>query len=172
MSTRIYQGVRLKTTSLAKVQVIVEEFRPWVVAQAEARFDTFISNLEAEGKSWREAYDIWQDRRRRIKTTGQRDPFIDTEFSLSILPSGRNMLGIVYTEQRPWLEAFYAHPGVEEYGYWDNTDGLEDVSEQAWEGRRRAWDVLKDGPVSMQSFSIELVNPNGPLPKHLREQQA
>lgn len=168
MSTCIYQGIRLKTSSLSRVLGILESFRPWVAAQADERFDTFMDNMVKGGSTPIQAYDSWQDRRRRVKTTGERDPFIDTEFSVSIIPAGRQTLGIVYTEQTPWFNAFVAHPGVEEYGYWDNTDGPDEVSEQEWEGRRRAWEVLKDGPVSMQSFSIELVNPNGPLPKAWR----
>lgn len=168
MSTRIYQGFRLKTASLSEVLSLVEGFRPWVVAQANERLDTFTANMAKEGANDLEAWRSWADRRQRVLRTGERDPFIDTDFSISLIPAGEHMLGIAYTEHSAWFKAWVALPGVEEFGYWDNADGPEDVPEGEWDARGRAWQVLKDGPVSMQSFSIELVNPSGPAPKAWR----
>lgn len=56
MSTRIYQGFRLETESLAKALNRVESFRPWVTAQAEAIMDQFIQAMEGTGLTAGAAY--------------------------------------------------------------------------------------------------------------------
>lgn len=168
MSTRIYQGFRLKTNDLSEVLRIVNSFRPWVMEQANERIDTFMANMEKEGMEVGKAWRMWKDRRKAIRDTGHRDPFFDTDFSISLIPASEHLLGIVYTEHTAWFNAWVALPEVEEFGYWNNSDGPEEVSEEAWEARGKAWEVLKDGPVSLQSFSIDLVPDEGPWPKGLR----
>lgn len=75
------------------------------------------------------------------------------------------MLGIVYTQHTAWFEAWCAQAGVLEYGYWDNTDPPEDMSEEEWAAREQAWAFMLAEPVSMQGFAIEVVSPDGPWPK-------
>lgn len=39
-------------------------------------------------------------------------------------------------------EAFAALPGVQEYGYWNNTDRPDDVTKAQWDARKAFWDVV------------------------------
>ncbi|KWA84120.1 hypothetical protein WL29_22405 [Burkholderia ubonensis] len=173
MSTKIYQGFRLATDSLAEANRIINGFRPWVTEQSEKLFDTFIENLTKKGDSAAEAHNKWQDYREQIRKTGRRVPPVDTDFNVVLIPSGGVMLGVVYTEHPDWYAAWCVHEGVEEFGYWDNDDTLPDgVDEAQWEARKQAWSVLTGAPVCMQGFSIELVSPHGPLAKPWREKLA
>lgn len=53
---------------------------------------------------------------------------------------------LVYTERSELSDAFQALPQVEAYGYWNNTDQPDDVSDAEWADRRTFWDrVLGDG---------------------------
>lgn len=94
MSTRIYKGFRLKTACLTEVLGIIEGFRPWVTAEADRQFDGFMDNVTATGSRAFEAYDLWQARRREVEKTGKRDPEVDTDFSVSLVPADKHLLGI------------------------------------------------------------------------------
>lgn len=169
MSDIIIQGFRLATDSFAEALRIVEAFRPWVTDQSEKRLDTYIANvLEADGGDFVAAFDKWQDRRNRIRTTRQSDPWVDTDFTVLLVPSAGFLLGRIYCAQRDWTAEWFKQPGVEDFSYWDNMDPDEDVSEEVWKARGQAWSVLTDDPMSMQGFSIELVSPEGPMPKAWR----
>lgn len=167
MSTRIYKGFRLATDSLSEALRIVERFRPWVTGQADQVLDTFMYNMKKEGADAVKAFDTWQDLRRLMRTQQRRVPQVDTDFTVLLIPSAVGMLGIVYTERSAWFEAWCLQEGVQEYSYWDNADAPEDCTEE-WLERGKAWSVLNSGPASMQGFSIELVSPEGPVPKAWR----
>ena len=50
-------------------------------------------------------------------------------------------------------KVFSEHPNVEYYGYWNNSEGPDDVSEADWEKRKEDWDFL-EGPVCDNGFII------------------
>lgn len=169
MGDRIYPGFRLATDSFAEALRIVEAFRPWVTEQSEIRLDTFLAHIMAEdGCDFVAAFDEWQARRARVRREQCRMPAVDTEFAVVLIPTAGFLLGRVYTEQPEWRKAWYNHPGVEEFSHWDNMEGPDDVSEEDWNARGKAWSVITDRPMSMQGFSIELVSPEGPMPKAWR----
>lgn len=169
MGDRIHQGFRLATDSFAEALRIVEAFRPWVKAQSELQLDTFLANvMESDSIDFVAAFDKWQDRRRRVLIEQCRIPAVDTDFTVVLVPTSGVLLGRVFTEQRKWLAEWYKQPGVEEFHYWDNMEGPEDVSEADWAARGKAWEVITPAPMSMQGFSIELVSPEGPMPKAWR----
>lgn len=169
MGDRIYPGFRLATDSFAEALRIVEAFRPWVKTQSENRLDTFLANvMEADGIDFVAAFDLWQDRRRRVLIEQCTMPAVDTDFNVVLVPTQGFVLGRVYTVHRDWRAEWLKQPGVEEYSYWDNMEGPEDVSEADWAARGKAWEAITDDPMSMQGFSIELVSPAGPMPKAWR----
>lgn len=169
MSTKIYKGFRLATDSMSQALSIVEGFRPWVAEQANQVMDAFIENMGKNGHGFIEAYDTWQEFRREIRLKQANITHADTDFTVVLIPSAGQLLGIVYTVHQKWYEQWCQQPGVEEYSYWDNVDEPEGMSEEEWARRDKAWSVLSDEPVSMQGFSIELVSPDGPLPAAWRE---
>lgn len=173
MSTKIYQGFRLATDSLAEALRIINSFRPWVTEQSELLYDTFIENMTKGGVTASEAHASWWNLRDRVRKEQRRIIHVDTDFNVVLIPAGGAVLGVAYTEHPDWYTAWCAHEGVEEFGYWDNDDTLPDgVNEAQWEARKEAWSVLTGAPVCMQGFSIELVSPNGPLAKAWREKLA
>lgn len=74
---------------------------------------------------------------------GRRHPQYDASCSLALLPhpDGR-ILGIMYTENDPWLELWAAKPGISEYNYWDNTDRPDDLTAEEWRTRREDWGAV------------------------------
>lgn len=168
MSFKVYKGFRIETESLAEMLRVVDSFRPWVAEQADLVMDRFMANMIAEGSDAIKAHDTWQDLRQLMRTEQRRIPHVDTDFTVLVIPVPGAMLGIVYTEQPAWYEAWCAQQGVAEYSYWDNSDAPDDMADLEWDARKRAWSVMTHLPASMQGFSIELVSPTGPVPKTWR----
>lgn len=85
-------------------------------------------------------YLVWDELMRGLKDSRLGDPHqLDVTF-IRDAETGRiycllyagNSISHVFTEQ----------PEVEEYGYWNNADQPEDVSDEEWEERRAVWDRI------------------------------
>jgi len=181
MSTKIYYGVSIATSDLKEVLRLVRQYHDehWLKDAYEVK-KKFMQIVLSECKNPEEkdeeginklsrAESLWWELRREIKKTGLRNTVVDTDFQLVVFPYEDKFLGIVYTERGEWFEKFLKMPGVSEYGYWDNTDPLEDVTEEEWEARREAWDTVLPGIgiPSMNGFTIDIHDPYGPgiIPK-------
>lgn len=78
-------------------------------------------------------------RARRIDRERRRDPEADFSFEVTLHPVAGDVLCVLFTDRRDWQAVWEAHGGAEPWGYWDNTDPPDDVSPDAWEARRQAW---------------------------------
>ena len=58
-----------------------------------------------------------------------------------------------------WMDIFLKLTSFYEYGYWDNTDMPDHVTEEEWEEREEAWSVVDYRPMIFQGFSFELSDP-------------
>ncbi len=72
-----------------------------------------------------------------------------------------------FADEATLIDAFDAIPEVEEYGYWNNTDRPDDVTEDQWDQRREFWDRVLPGysaPVEvMLGWSLRSTHHPGPL---------
>jgi hypothetical protein len=163
-------GFRLQTGSFSEALRIANAFRPWVSAQAEAVIDAFMERADAAKKTpGADAYELWLNLRNKfVREKRRRVPGVDTDFSITLIPAGEVVLGIAYTEHRAWFDSWCKQPGVEEYSYWTSGDAPEDIPDAEWAARGAAWDVLSYEPVCVQGFTLDLVDPEGPLPKQFR----
>lgn len=171
MSTTIYKGFRLEVTEFQAALQIVNSFRPWVSQKAEELLDAFTANAQSSPVfKDQDPFTLWLDARKEfIEKKGRRVPALDTDFSVTLIPVDGAVLGIAYTEHQNWFEAWCKHPGVQDYAYWNNTDKPDDISDEEWEARSNAWEIMSSDPVSMQGFTIDLVSPQGPFPKVWRD---
>lgn len=105
------------------------------------------------------AWDAVQSRVHAIKTTDRRDPAVDFEFSLTLFPIKDKVLAIPICENRNLLSILTNQPYVKEYGYWDNTDQPEGISDEDWAVRSQDWDkaVGDSGILSENGFKIHLI---------------
>ncbi|MEX3984122.1 hypothetical protein AB4Y45_34780 [Paraburkholderia sp. EG287A] len=170
MGINVAMGFRLQTDSFAQALCIVDAFRPWVTEQAEAVIDDFMAQAEAARKTPdADPYMLWQKLRDKfVREKKRRMPAVDTDFSVTLIPTDGAVLGIVYTVHQPWYDAWCQHAGVQSYYYIGSGDQPEEISDEEWSARAKAWSALNYDPVCMQGFSIDLVDPEGPLPKQYR----
>src|SRR5690606_29242766 len=66
--------------------------------------------------------------------------FGDFSFALTLFPRYNDILGIVFTHHHPFREDWFNLPFVKEYGYWNNVDKPDNVSEYKWRQRYKDWD--------------------------------
>ena len=94
-----------------------------------------------------------------VRAEHRRIPFIDFEFYVTLIPFEGRVYGMVVTEQGEWQDLWRQQPFVEEFGYWDNVDPLEDVDEADWNERGRIWEAIlavnPSAPPSMLGFSAD-----------------
>ena len=157
MSTKIYNGIRFKTDSIfevhtqmmkwrERIEVLTDHLKAKVMAEYSCRvIDRAIMKGEPVpsapvGDAWNDI----RDRQREVKKTGYRDPEIDFDFEVCILPWNDQLFGIIYTEQSEWRREFMKQGWVEEFGYWDNTDRPRKLTAAQWEDRRECWDAIFD----------------------------
>lgn len=94
-----------------------------------------------------------------IEKSMHRDPIYDFGISLTLFPYNHSIYYIMlFTEQQYLLDLFKSYKDVEYYGYWDNTDGPDELSYQAWEARGSRWDkVLSQGIPARDGYTIDLI---------------
>ena len=174
MSTKIYDGIRFREADLAALHAAMMALRPGIRAVQAEMENKLIANLatsaidDAAAKSTNAeapAFNAWtevEERRRKIKTTGRRDPAVDFDLSLMVLPFEGKIYGLVFTDCKDVEEFVMAAPWIEPWPYWDNTDADESVTDEEWTERGKTWTaIFAQDPHQIPAgcgFSIEMNN--------------
>lgn len=178
MSTKIYNGFRISNDlSLVQLKTLMMRLRKhahriikkelWDLTAIEA---VCLIDRIAMGK---EVYSDWErplishvedeieKKYINIERTGRRDPEYDFHFSIGILPIKGKTLLMVFAERESFFELIKKQRWIEEYGYWNNTDEPEGVSESEWEQRKKDWDEAlgESGIPSQNGFEVTLSLP-------------
>lgn len=88
------------------------------------------------------AYRLIQKRYEDSLKTNKSDPLVDFDTNLIIVPHEDYYLALLYTEQDSFADIFLNQPEVSYYGYWNNSDKDDDVSEADWEKRKLDWESV------------------------------
>ena len=168
MSTKIYHGykIHLKNPTLHNLNKFFRPFRHGIRVLAEKAVAERQANLAVEALDclavgatpfdsacpWADFYcpASWADSvicqgYQNIYKTRHRDPVYDFDCEISIYPTMDNVFAIINSEREDYIDFFAGLPGVEYYGYWNNTSPEETMNPEAWEKRRSDWDeALKD----------------------------
>lgn len=181
MSTKIYSGVLFTTNDLRELHQHLMQLRE--VAQPlmeKLYFDQLLliavqeydriclgHTPEKEKESSfirfaeRSAWDILDKHSLDIRST----PY-DTETSITIHPIKDKILGIPFGRTE-FLELVREQPFVAPYGYWDNTDQEEGVSDEDWERRGEDWEEAlgRNWVPSLNGFTAEITRKKPSLHK-------
>ena len=177
MSTKIYNGFKFKKTpTLFEIKELASRFRAIIVPIVLKKVNTVIAwktvcQIDREsllGKPQKEwcnplisAITEFEERERKVRETNRRDPLVDMEFNVCILPTKDQTYGIVYTEQNDLLEMWLEQKEIVWYPYWDNTDPMEGISWEDWEERGKEWDQALEegyGIPSQNGMTIEFIH--------------
>jgi len=93
----------------------------------------------------------------------------DFDFTCDVvlLPGGRRVLAMLFTQQKALQELWEKQSWVEPYPYWDNTDPPEGMSYAQWNRRGAEWDraVWNQDIPSLSGLTAECVPTSLPMPK-------
>lgn len=103
---------------------------------------------------------VWQNS--HAHTAYEWSPPLDLEAEVAFFPIQNKTLAIPFINNRALMKAFKSLPQVVPYGFWDNVDKDEDVSDEEWEIRRKEWDeaLLGLGVPRECGLCVELVGYN------------
>lgn len=92
------------------------------------------------------------DANNESRKTNIRNPGYDYTCNAVFFPLEDKTLCIVYAESDEYIDAFSGMAEVHEYGYWNNVDMPDDVSEDEWNQRERDWNIaFKKNDIPMLS---------------------
>lgn len=173
MSTKIYHGFKFADPDMTVIHRHIMHWRQELRLLQKKATDAFVAEIaismfDAErmhpgthtGKSpLTDAVLMLWDRQAEVKKTQRRDPSVDFEFTISLMPFEGQVYGIAYTEQREWQRIWMAKPFIIDFAYWDNTDPPEELPDAEWEERGRVWGAVLGGAImsapSMAGFSAD-----------------
>jgi len=84
----------------------------------------------------------------KIRRTGHRNPAADFGAEVVLLRDHDGdgaLYALLFTERPSYRQAWQGLRSVSEYGYWNNTDQPDGVSDEEWAARRATWDRLLPG---------------------------
>lgn len=188
MSTKIYNGYVLPamtavelTQFTIRVRGVMNEVRNEMVRRLNAAYCYNILDALALGKkisgnvlkpNQRLAFaGYWyiHEQVKLAKTSELRGKGIPLECSVVFLPQDNRILTVFYAEKDGFHSAWRSLPEVKEYGYWNNTDQPDNVTDEEWAERRQSWDSVllqnksSEWIPSMNGLVADLVDPMLPL---------
>jgi hypothetical protein len=80
-----------------------------------------------------------RDRYYEIQRTSRRDPAMDYDCEAIFIPMKDKILALFYAESKELRELFKSQKEVAEYGYWNNVEPPEKVTDEEWKEREKIW---------------------------------
>jgi len=164
MSAKIYSGLRFTSCDLLEVHQQIMAFRPIVARLTADALSAFLAKAATEridkaamggaackSPLFESLQEFW-DREKGIKETQRRDPRVDFEFKVFVLPFEGRIYGIASSEQGEWVDVLKKQDWVEDWSYWNNSDRPKGIPQEEWDERSRVWhDVLAQSPAMLPS---------------------
>lgn len=166
MSTKIYNGYKLPNWTFKELKdfytPLVEEaniirtelYSKQLAKDATLNIDRYNHNLSLidlpkhfkDKETFKTYYldiarDYAMEQIKEIHITHRRNPAYDYEFDICFIPIDNAVLALLYTEQKNLTEMWENCQHVSEYGYWNNEEQDESITDEEWEQRRIDWDI-------------------------------
>lgn len=170
MSTSILYGLLFEATDIFVIHEQFKMFRTKLQKLSTERLATLcaerlvaeIDKAVAEGlpvpaNTLSKARRAIDDEQAHIEKTKERNPTVDFDFEVSLLPFEGKIYGMVRCEHAPWISIFKRTVPVKDFSYWDNTDKPSRISREDWNERERVWEnIFKDSHIINQN-SLEVI---------------
>jgi hypothetical protein len=173
MSTKIYTGFRFRSHDMFEIHGLIARWRDSLVTfhndemavlLASMCAETIDRNVTEAGRNagkypYRDAHQEIRTRQKEILGSGARDPEVDFDFEVSILPHDGAVYGMIFSERSRWIDLWMEQEEVEDFSYWNNVDRPSDISEDEWKERSETWSrILRSnaaGTPGMVGFSAQ-----------------
>jgi len=172
MSTKLHNGFVFKSNDIREIRDTIDEFRKkieplvynktvqYFAEECSMLFDLNTINNKKNTGIFSTIYQQFSQKQDEIRVKGVRDPSVDFQFSLVVIPSEDKFYGLFYTEQKEFADLWAENELVSEYIYYNNVDEPEDISIEDWNKRGEVWDSLLDpynGIPSKAGFTFEVI---------------
>lgn len=150
MSWKIYEGIKIEgIETFQDAQDFIESLRKPITEILRKRIAKQVKQMACLIYDLHESFNIDQfadkDKERIPLLTATVKLIIEdyeeeTEYSIGMLSVDGTILALpFFLSNRECLEFIIEHPQVSAFGYWDNIDPDENVSEKEWKLRKRLW---------------------------------
>ncbi len=166
MSTKIYNGMIIRDSNIEEVKTKIESLKEKYLNKVKVQYTNVLTNFYykildgLEGNSENtvlKELSLLIDKEKEELKKGYRSVYFDFEVSISLKELNGNVYGSLFFENNALEEELHKDLNIEEYGYWDNVDKPDKLSETAWEVRRKTWDRLLDKHYSFSKAGFENV---------------
>lgn len=154
MGIRVYYGLKTDFTDMAVLNRLFSEFQKLAKAQAQENFfhdvgsqiatqhDSYVLNLvdqEPELNPSSIAYEMYQETREQKNKTSSDEYWNDYTCEVNFYTMNGKTLIVCRAEKDFYQEILEKMDDVSEYGYWNNTDKPDHISDDEWDIRRSEW---------------------------------
>jgi len=184
MSTKIYNGYRLKPMTLLQLdrnlstfRRLVEQLAQRLYFELQAHVASNIIDRVALGLSIKNEVAISTckytdgysplvaatqtalDHLQRARESSRRDPVWDFDCELVLFPMQDCILATLYTEKHEFTRLWESLPYVQSFPYWDNMDQPDGMSWAEWKKRGKIWEraVWNHHMPSLSGFTVTCV---------------
>ena len=172
MSTKIYNGFKLKTNDMEEIHAFMSDMRQRCVPMVKEKmahyfmqsvvhsidFDS-IHPSKVKFSPYQRAFDTFEKEQRKVVVNNVKDPTVDFSFSVCLFPHKGTFYGIYYTLQEDFVDMLISSDLFESYAYQNSTDKPDNVSDEEWAEREVVWgDIFDKQPIpSLNGFVYEIV---------------
>lgn len=164
MSTKIYDGVRFPLSRLGEFVAFVQEkglkkvlktarkFMDAVDMESDAVREFYVKYPEAS--EWMARVHVAMHLIGKGADVSTRNPFdLESAYRVWITPGKKFVLATPHGERSNHVKL---PSWVERYGYWDNTDPEEGVSDREWRQREKDWEIACNYEPHCKQMLIEI----------------
>ena len=169
MSTKIYNGYKISKMNLSELDSfcidlrnkIFEKAKELCIQKIAITSSRFISSLFLESfddfpkeiiESSEKYTVLFAARKIYMGILQQEDTF---KCSFVFYPFKKDILATFHSTVAEFTDIFEQSEKVKEYGYWNNTDKPENVSDKEWNKRKKDWDTIFNRNKNFYSIPIK-----------------
>lgn len=172
MSIKLHNGFVFKSNDIREIRDTIDEFRKkleplvhnktvqYFAEECSMLFDLNTINNKKNTNILSTIYQQFSQKQDEIRVKRTRDPSVDFQFNIVVIPSEDKFYGLFYTEQKDFADLWSQNKLVSEYIYYNNADEPEGISVEEWKERSDVWDSLLDEHnyvPSIAGFTFEVI---------------
>jgi hypothetical protein len=167
MSTKIYNGIVIKNTTLEEVENSINNLRSKYITKGKELYKKSLASkyymiLDLTPKVKEDVVynllDNYIEKEKSNLDNGYRSTSFDFEITVSLKEHNGNVYGSFFSEKEELITELKKKLNICDYGYWDNTDKPDDLTATEWEHRSRTWDKLFDNSYSFEKSGFKTIN--------------
>lgn len=147
MSTKIYDGLRIDTDDIfdftnrlhSLIKQTFQDLAQELVMEEITR--VFDGKASMDVAVFYEAEEKWKERQGKLSRHSVFEDPLRFSLVMGKTPGGK-ILAYPYYGKNEYFEALLTMPDVSPYGYWNNTDHEEGITDEQWNERRQEWDSI------------------------------